>query len=1220
MTKKQNRVRGFGKRSLSVILAMLIVLSTMVVMLTSTMLTANAAISYWNVAGNFNGWGDSLNNTAYRISGSSGSVTINISSDSYSSITFKMCAYEGSWHWCGNSTGSTSSGAETELGWDDKISGYDKDIQMLLPSGTTQVTFTITVKNGKNYVTATANGTGGGGEGSDTTQMTYDAPVNTSNPANNAENLFWANATYFDYESDKELSSNGWLNPIQAGTLGFGGSVDEWYPFFIFNRSVVKAQADAQPDWSEPLYFGNFCNTPGAYNGNTPHHQGGVSNNGYTEATNSYNATRFVHIANNSDKNSAGGDSLANMYCSYQGLVNQHLSASGDLLLPNGQIAPYFNSHSDTPLEGYAKIVNSSFPFRVNDVPGANYKKYTFNSKNATDNVYFTWATNGSTTYPTGVNYGAGTTYGVLDGVSRFMYNTSSGYGIFPFNNASSNYKGVKTNANENLNYGFGIKTQMRFRVPKPSDDVNTESDPIYFSFSGDDDLWMYITDESGNSQLVLDMGGDHKESTGKVNFHTLTSTVDKVGTSGGAVNTSFNFDYDQTYTMTVFYMERGLIESNCEMEFTMYPAGNQVNVEKEVNVANINSTSTSKALQNAVKAVDTFNFTAYQATSASGANTAMANTEYMHTTYGVRRTNTSSGLFSLKNSEKASFLSQYATNSYVTVAETNPNSGSNLSYTTRWNVTDPQDSSRNLTNQTGLQTTKLQLKNPTGDAYDYAQLDYKFVNTPNVGNVSVTKNIPGATAADRTQQFNAKVEVSLNGTSGPFVAYPLTYSASDISGRTFETNASGMLSSSALLKAGRTLTFRNLPTNAVVRVTEQLTNAQKALYQASYQGGRNAVTVPNGSTSAITVVNTPITPDSVKGFINGFKLLDNTNYTGDMFKFIEEGVARSAGDPANIIDTSGIHDETTSVDENSVFRFSDLTFDKEGIYRYHVYEDTSYLTTPDTTFDTDFTSTKTHYLVEFTVTKQSNKLVVGYPVYYAYTPTGNPITSADFDPAKEEPSLIIFNNLEKGNLRIEKENQKGEKVKDVEFAVYEVDEDMQLIIDGRQSGAQKYDSMITYINANGIQKAGSGVTGQDGVATINNLPIYKDNFVKATKVSGINHLTVNRAEFTGYKKYILLELASTGTAGYSINKTIGAPNGTINANNVFSFPINSQYDFTFSFVNNQLKNPSTAGSGMTLFKILGMGLAALSILALGGYLLYTKKAAKRKAPKHVMK
>lgn len=1197
MTKKQNRTHGFGRRSLSVVLSVLMILSTFAVMLCATSLSANAAISYWNVAGDFNDWGNSLNNTAYRINGGSGSVTINISSDAHSSIKFKMCAYEDGWKWCGNSSGSTSSGDETELSWN---SG--NDIQMNLPSGTTQVTFKIEVKNGKNYLTATANGSGGGGEGPDSTQMTFSAPVNTSNSANTATNLFWANATYFDYESDQELVDS-WLKPVQAGTHNFNGAQDEWYPFYCFNREVIKAQADQQSSWSEPLYFGNFCDTNNAYD--SPHHQNGYDSYGYREATNSYNVTRFVHIANNSDYNQAGSAHLANMNCSYQGLVNSQLSSSGDLLLPNGQQAPYFNSSESGPLRGYAKVVNSSFPFKVTDVSGKNYKKYTFNSKNATDNVYFTWNTSNGVTYPTGVNYGAGTTYGVLDGVSRFMNNGTSGYGIFPFNNASNNYKGTKTNANENLNYGFGIKTQMKFRVPAPGSDVNTADDPIYFSFSGDDDLWMYITDDQGNSQLVLDMGGDHKESTGYVNFNTKKATVDKVGTGGGSVTKNFTFDYSKTYTMTVFYMERGLIESNCKMEFTMYPAGNQVNVEKKVDVTNINHTQNSEALQDAIGFIDSFDFTAKQSGSESGTYSALTNTEYMHNYYGNQTTG-SDGIFPLEDTENASFLSKFTTNNYVQIEEANPNSDSNLRYNTTWSVSDPQDSSRDTTGN-GLSTNKMQLKHPNGEDYEYAELDYTFVNTPKTGSVSVTKTMNSSASSDRNKEFNATVTISLTGANGRFRAYPLTYTASDKTG-TFETDANGNLSSSALLKHGRTLTFSDLPTNAVVKVTEVLSGTEQLLYTPSYPNG-NTVTVPDGSVGTIGVTNTPIKPDEIVGSISGTKKFDNANYTGTLFSFKLEGVPRFAGDSQSIIDTSSMETKETTTVNNGTFTIDGLVFDAPGVYRYHLYEDMSRLEALDelhgnqTHYADDISNEETHCLVSITVTKVNNQLVMSDPVYYPYDGDPEDISSEDFDPSLAQRSITFYNTSEKAYVEIEKTNQSNQPVEGVLFAVIAIDDDTASAMSG-MTDIEAYDYIKQQLSdhAEGVSVAANDFTDEDGYLKLENLPIYQTGY--------------RTSSAPVYQKYCLIEYA--GPDSYSINKTV-YPETT----HCFSFPMEDasthqwQYHCTFEYVNGKLRMPSTAGVGMTIFKILGFGILGFAVIAFGGYMVYTKK---RKTAKHYVK
>lgn len=63
------------------------------------------------------------------------------------------------------------------------------------------------------------------------------------------------------------------------------------------------------------------------------------------------------------------------------------------------------------------------------------------------------------------------------------------------------------------------------------------------------------------------------------------------------------------------------------------------------------------------------------------------------------------------------------------------------------------------------------------------------------------------------------------------------------------------------------------------------------------------------------------------------------------------------------------------------------------------------------------------------------------------------------------------------------------------------------------------------------------------------------------------------------------------------------------------------KYHYTFDYINGVLRTPSTAGPGMTMFKIIGCLVAVLAVLSLGGYVIYTKRTTKRKtAPKHVAK
>ena len=1166
MTKKQNRSFGFGKRALSVVLAILMLLSMLVVMLTATTLSAGA-ISYWFVSGSMNGWTTTPDSSNLINSGTGGSVTIPVSA---SGINFKMIAEENGKKWCGVSGSgdvTIANNTKTELLWD---SGANMHLN--LPANTTSVTFTLTVENKKNYVTATPNTSGGGG-GGDTSRMTYSAPVNTSNNANTASNLFWANATYFDYLSDEELSNTQWLKPVQAGTKNFGGAIDEWYPFYRFNRDVVKAQADAQSNWSQPLYFGNFCDTNDAYK-ESAHHQGGTDSYGYREATNSYNVTRFSHIANNSDKSWDGNvPHVYDMYTSCQGLVNNSLDANGNLLLPNGQQAPYFNASESGPLSGHAKVVNSSFPFKVTDVPGKDYKKYTFNSKNATDNVYFTWATDGSATYPTGVNYGAGKTYGVQDGLSRFMNNTASGYGIFPFNNASNNYKGTKTNANENLNYGFGIKTQMKFRVPAPDESagVNTSTDPIYFEFTGDDDLWMYITDDQGNSQLVLDMGGAHKESHGKVNFNNLTATVDKVGSTGNSATKSFTFDYNKTYTMTVFYMERGLIESNCKMEFTMTPLGNNFIVTEAIDAANVNS-----GLQDVVTQMSQFGFRTY--------NNGTQISDNFYKDFKL----SDGGVFDIPNSalpinSKPSIIQYAPTNSYLKYATSwsyNDNvSGDHLSDNS--GSTDYTDRASGATTTTDSHT----LINESGNEYDYAEMQVDFVNTPVVTDVSITKVVDDDTDHS-SETFPATVKVQV---ASDLAAS--TYDLDIIDDGVAKTATGGQVG----LRAGKTIVIPNVPVGARVSVQESANENYTVRYSSS------SITV--GTTNLITVTNIPNNPDEITGQVEGTKTLDNNRYTGTMFRFMVEGIAPLPGE-TGVVDTSSVQPDVDTgayvTDEvnNGKFTITGLKFDQPGIYRYHAYEDLSKLQEIDlsgsTFYHSDIFKTSSDYIVVFNVTKENRGgkmvLVASDPYYIPYSPNGTYVAS-DFDISKAEGNAMHFtNNTMKGNVTVNKTDTSNQALDGVTFSIYAVDQAFLNSLQGKTT-EQQYDLIKAQTP---LQTA---ITGQGTFATgtvqFLNLPIYESGY--------------NKSSAPSYQNYVIIE--TDGPSGYGLNKAVMQ----------LKFPTadndgSPHYDLTFDYVNGILKNPSTAGPGMMLFKILGIALATLSLIGLGGYMLYNKK---RKVGKH---
>lgn len=169
-------------------------------------------------------------------------------------------------------------------------------------------------------------------------------------------------------------------------------------------------------------------------------------------------------------------------------------------------------------------------------------------------------------------------------------------------------------------NYGFGAKLQFDFTLTKDGKVTvgqNGETVPIQFFFSGDDDVWVYI-----DGELVLDVGGAHGRAAGLLEFgenkdgkNTVTSWVSDTKESGRVYTAAQNsktvkftnlngtsndctFRYktekpktlkDQsTHTLTMFYMERGMWESNMALAFN-FPDHNELQVEKKVDVSDVN-------------------------------------------------------------------------------------------------------------------------------------------------------------------------------------------------------------------------------------------------------------------------------------------------------------------------------------------------------------------------------------------------------------------------------------------------------------------------------------------------------------------------------------------------------------------------------------------------------------------------------------------------------
>lgn len=346
--------------------------------------------------------------------------------------------------------------------------------------------------------------------------VNYGAVVENSFKDN--PNIVGVDATYFDYWSDME-QEKGYLQC--QGYDNEKNNKDEmhdyWYQFDNFNNYISGIASNHKLDWKYPLYFGNMYKGGEHYKEFTDHVAGLTNINDYND--------NYYYAVNNAN-GMAWGDGNYNQ--SLQGLMYDRLDSKGNLQVANGVKAPYFDAEALSTAtyndKRVANVYKSSFPFRAT-TDGDGVTTYEFTSKKAKDNIYFTW--DGLT--PKKINYGTGEQFGVHDELSKFA-GGQNGYGVFPFNNTQNTSTGKGTNYN--LNYGFGVRLDIDFRVPKGGKLADgADGKDVTFNFSGDDDLWVYIGEDptGANAELALDLGGDHKEASGSINFNTMKATADDV-------------------------------------------------------------------------------------------------------------------------------------------------------------------------------------------------------------------------------------------------------------------------------------------------------------------------------------------------------------------------------------------------------------------------------------------------------------------------------------------------------------------------------------------------------------------------------------------------------------------------------------------------------------------------------------------------------------------
>lgn len=417
----------------------------------------------------------------------------------------------------------------------------------------------------------------------------------------------YVTSTLYDYYTDYELNGNN------RGSYDRNSSTvshRNWVPFRQFDQALSDYYKDASAEY--PIYTGHF--QPGGGT-NFSDIAGTLNLFGYDKFK------RFMAINNSQYNEDSQNNDNNHTYYAYQGLVADTTStgkATGEPLLKGtGAVEPHFNKEfllgKNSKNAKLGEVYdNVAFPFTKKQIfgedQGVDY--WCFDSKDTTLYLKQNSEQNSDSKY---FLQESTTNRDPSKNVSA-LSNPKDPYGYFPFNETAN--PGVFST----YNYGFGTKLQMDFTLTddgKVETTVNgkTEKTSIKFFFSGDDDVWVFI-----DGKLALDVGGAHGEVSGLLEFgeskkdknkNSVTAYVSKVKTGGTSSSdqdgeivktvkyngedinfcaqdtTLDDLDKGQKHTLTMYYMERGMWESNMAVAFN-FPDNNELKVQKEVDLSNV--------------------------------------------------------------------------------------------------------------------------------------------------------------------------------------------------------------------------------------------------------------------------------------------------------------------------------------------------------------------------------------------------------------------------------------------------------------------------------------------------------------------------------------------------------------------------------------------------------------------------------------------------------
>ena len=463
-------------------------------------------------------------------------------------------------------------------------------------------------------------------------------------PFTEKPNTKYVTSTLYDYYTDYELNGKNRKNYDNDNAV----NQRHWVPFRQFDQAIsdyYQSYVDNNAGKSiiYPIYTGHF--QPNDWEPKFEHIASALNLYGWS----SYNI--FI-AANNSNFDIGDTKEKKNSYA-FQGIVADKRDSDGDIVMNGTTLKePHFNEKFLTGQNSKnAKLGevyhNVEFPFTQEEVfiepaqtpngpqKGEGVKYWWFDSKETS--LYLRKDTNSDQLYLGNDSPGV-TTAGYKSEASHNVDsasspdNVSTPYGFFPFNETTTSNSAVR------YNYGYGAKLEIPFTLTSTGtvkDDYNNEI-PIRFYFSGDDDVWVFIDD-----QLVLDIGGAHARVSGVLEFdqrdnkkNTVTSYVSRVKNSKtdnyGAEDCDENKHETETsitylgttekyyknasvsipnlstgkHTLTMYYMERGMWESNMAVAFN-FPDNNELQVQKEVDLTKVDPD-----FKNCFKDQKIFNFT----------------------------------------------------------------------------------------------------------------------------------------------------------------------------------------------------------------------------------------------------------------------------------------------------------------------------------------------------------------------------------------------------------------------------------------------------------------------------------------------------------------------------------------------------------------------------------------------------------------------------------